>query len=129
MLTIEAEFGSEIVLRGDTGYIKLGSKEQLILKDWLNEQWPEEDAFLEEKTPENTKQYSHYFKRLPEGVKYIDIYMILDLWEVTSQGIGHAIKKLFAPGKRHSKSYLQDITEARDTLNRVIEIETSKGVT
>ena len=67
-------------------------------------------------------QYPHYFKQLPAGTTHVDIYAVLDLFAVMDHPVGHAIKKLLCPGQRGEKSKLQDITEARDTLNRAIEI-------
>jgi hypothetical protein len=128
MAVVFEEEAGQLILRSSGGYIRLSGSEQLEVKDFLQNNWP--DQYEEEsqptKEPENAKLFPHYFKELPEGITHIDVYLLLDLWNVTSQGIGHAIKKLLAPGIRHSKSYLQDLTEARNTLNRVIEIETLK---
>lgn len=63
-------------------------------------------------------KYPHYFKRIPEGLTHIDVYGVLRLFNVQSQEIGHAIKKLLVPGVRGSKSSTQDIQEAIDTLER-----------
>lgn len=70
--------------------------------------------------PENAKKYNHYFVRVPWS--YIDIYRLLELFKVTDNAIGHAVKKLLVPGLRGSKPTKQDIIEARDTLNRRIEM-------
>ena len=70
--------------------------------------------------PENAKKYNHYFVRVP--FKYIDIYRLLELFKVTDNAIGHAVKKLLVPGLRGNKPTKQDIIEARDTLNRRIEM-------
>lgn len=63
-------------------------------------------------------KYPHYFKRIPEDMTHIDVYAVLRLFDVKSQEIGHAIKKLLVPGVRGSKSSMQDIQEAIDTLER-----------
>lgn len=63
-------------------------------------------------------KYPHYFKVVPEGVTHIDVYGVLRLFDVKSQEIGHAIKKLLVPGVRGTKSKAQDIQEAIDTLER-----------
>lgn len=84
-----------------------------------------EETLVTENIAEKT--YPHYYKQLPSDTTHIDIYMILDLFNVGNQGIGHTIKKLLCPGQRHAKSWLQDVTEARDTLNRVIELEKLKN--
>lgn len=70
--------------------------------------------------PENAKKYNHYFVRVPWS--HIDIYRLLELFKVTDNAIGHAVKKLLVPGLRGNKPTKQDIIEARDTLNRRIEM-------
>lgn len=70
--------------------------------------------------PENAKKYNHYFVRVPWS--YIDIYRLLELFKVTDNAIGHAVKKLLVPGLRGNKPTKQDIIEARDTLNRRTEM-------
>lgn len=80
------------------------------------------DAQAESKmhTPENAKKYNHYFVRVPWS--HIDIYRLLELFKVTDNAIGHSVKKLLVPGLRGNKPTKQDIIEARDTLNRRIEM-------
>jgi len=55
----------------------------------------------------------------------IDIYDVLRAFEVTSQPIGHAIKKLLMPGARGHKDQLQDVQEAAQSIQREIEYLTS----
>lgn len=57
------------------------------------------------------------------GTVEIDIYDVLKAWEVTSQPIGHAIKKLLQPGQRGNKTKLQDIKEAGESITRAIQLE------
>lgn len=64
---------------------------------------------------ERAKKYPQYFKSV-KRLKYIDVYRVLALFEVTDNEIGHAIKKLMAPGKRGSKDKIMDIKEAIDSL-------------
>lgn len=66
----------------------------------------------------NYDKYPHYFKPVPAGVTHIDVYAVLQLFGVTDQAIGHAIKKLLVPGVRGTKSKSQDVQEAIDTLER-----------
>lgn len=68
-------------------------------------------------------KYPHYFKVIPEGMTHLDVYGVLRLFDVKSQEIGHAIKKLLVPGVRGSKSSTQDIQEAIDTLERWKQLE------
>jgi hypothetical protein len=67
-------------------------------------------------------KYSHYKKDISK-YKILDIYRLLKLYNVTDQALGHAVKKLLCPGGRGQKSTKQDIIEARDTLNRWIELD------
>ena len=71
--------------------------------------------------------YPKYFRQLPSGVDSaeIDTYVINKMFPVDDPTgcIIHARKKLLIPGVRSGgKSMLQDITEARDTLNRFIAL-------
>lgn len=66
-------------------------------------------------------KFAHYYRDVRK-YKYIDIYRVLSLFGVTDQGIGHAIKKLVVAGGRGAKDFRKDVTEARDTLNRVLEM-------
>lgn len=70
---------------------------------------------------ERAKKYPQYFKSV-KRLKYIDVYRVLALFEVTDNEIGHAIKKLMAPGKRGSKDKIMDIKEAIDSLERHLEM-------
>ena len=67
-------------------------------------------------------KYPHYYKDV-RNLSVIDVYDVLDLFGVTDQAVGHTLKKLLVTGKRGAgKNYLQDLIEARDTLNRAIAI-------
>ena len=67
-------------------------------------------------------KYRHYFRPCP--YKEVDIYRVCALFNVDdpSGAIHHAIKKLLVPGVRGTKPQAQDIREARDTLNRKLEM-------
>jgi hypothetical protein len=68
-----------------------------------------------------SQKHSHYHKDVSH-LKSIDIYRLLELFDVTDQAIGHAVKKLMCAGKRGSKSFEQDVREAVDTLNRRLQM-------
>jgi hypothetical protein len=53
----------------------------------------------------------------------IDVYDVLKAFEVVNPATQHAIKKLLANGKRGYKDAIQDLKEARDSINRAIELE------
>ena len=58
---------------------------------------------------------------------YVDVYDVLTAFNTTNKANDHAIKKQLATGQRGVKGVIQDLTEARDSLNRAIEIEKAKG--
>lgn len=67
-------------------------------------------------------KYGKYFKDIAKYLK-LDIYRVLDLYKVTDHAIAHAVKKLLLAGDRTGgKSLVDDVTEARDTLNRWLEM-------
>lgn len=68
------------------------------------------------------RKHAHYFRSV-EHLSEIDIYRMLDLFGVTDQALGHAIKKLVAPGGRGAgKDFRKDVQEAIDTLQRRLEM-------
>ena len=67
-------------------------------------------------------QFPHYHKNV-EHLRYIDVYSVLKLFEVTDPAIAHAVKKLLVPGKRTAgKTREQDIREAVVSLNRALQM-------
>ena len=72
-------------------------------------------------------KHSHYHKDVTH-LKSIDVYRTLELFGVTDQALGHAIKKLLCAGKRGAgkrgagKTFEQDVREAVDTLNRRLQM-------
>ena len=58
---------------------------------------------------------------------FLDVYMVLHAFAVTSQTIGHAIKKLLVPGQRSGgKTEEQDVSEAVWTLHRWQEMRSAE---
>lgn len=86
------------------------------------ESGPIENGPTEETTGEGEQiKHRHYFKPVT-GYAYIDIYRVLRMWGVVDHEIGHAVKKLLNAGQRGAKDKRQDIKEAIDTLQRMVEI-------
>ncbi len=56
----------------------------------------------------------------------VDVYDVLDAFNVNDAAVAHAIKKLLAPGQRGSKSVKQDLQEAIQSVNRAIDREDSR---
>jgi hypothetical protein len=68
-------------------------------------------------------KYPKYYKRVPEGVSVLDIYAVCKMFDVTDAALSHSLKKIMLPGTRTGgKSRYDDIKEARDTLNRWLEL-------
>ena len=64
---------------------------------------------------------NHYFKDVSK-LKSVDIYRVLNLFDVRSHAVGHAIKKLLCAGKRGAKDYRQDLLEAKASIDRELEM-------
>jgi len=62
-------------------------------------------------------KHNHYFKKVTH-LDGIDVYRVLELFEVTDPCLQHAIKKLLCAGARGNKDEGQDVQEAIDTLER-----------
>jgi hypothetical protein len=68
------------------------------------------------------KKHNHYFKDV-SNLKYIDVYRILSLYNVTDPCISHALKKLLVAGGRGAgKDIDTDIQECIDSLLRYQEM-------
>lgn len=61
---------------------------------------------------EPTNKYSREIIGLDGKTCQVDVYRVLEAFEVDSHAIAHSIKKLLAPGKRHAKTREQDLKEA-----------------
>lgn len=70
-----------------------------------------------------SEKYPKYYKQVPEGVTELDIYAVCQMFGVNDAALSHALKKIMLPGSRTGgKSRYEDIKEARDTLNRWLEL-------
>ena len=72
-------------------------------------------------------KYPHYYKDVAH-LKNVDVYRVLTLFKVNDPCLQHAIKKLLCAGDRGDKSDIKDITEARDSLNRHLEMLNEDGL-
>jgi hypothetical protein len=61
--------------------------------------------------------HPHYFKDVSK-LDAIDVYRVLELFDVTNPSLQHAIKKLLVAGGRGQKDIGRDVQEAIDSLNR-----------
>lgn len=62
------------------------------------------------------EKYSHYYKKVPYD--YVDVYRVLDIFNVTDPCLQHAIKKLLVAGGRGHKDIKKDVQEAIVSLER-----------
>lgn len=70
--------------------------------------------------------HNHYFKDVSK-LNAIDVYRVLELFEVGDPAIQHAVKKLLCAGGRGAKTMPQDVQEAIDSLNRWKEMRKEDG--
>lgn len=98
---------------GDTHYLKLSEVVHYNPVFTKNEQ--------SEKV--NTeKKHSHYYKDVSH-LEFIDVYRVLELYNVTDPCIQHAVKKLLVAGGRGGgKDIKKDLQEAIDTITRSLEM-------
>ena len=66
-------------------------------------------------------KHSHYKKDI-RHLSTLDVYRVLELFEVTSPALQHAAKKILFAGKRGSKDWAKDVQEAIDSLVRAQEM-------
>jgi hypothetical protein len=79
------------------------------------------------KIEEFNQSGSKYLRRIICHVEgYVDVYAVLDAFNVACPATAHAIKKLLFPGIRGNKERLQDLTEARDAIDRAIQMHKAR---
>jgi hypothetical protein len=71
--------------------------------------------------------YGHYFKNV-SNLDSIDVYRVLQLFDVRDPCIQHAIKKLMVAGDRGYKDISKDIQEAIISLERWQEMRDEEAV-
>lgn len=68
------------------------------------------------------RKHNHYFKDVSH-LKTVDVYRILELFNVSNPCLQHAIKKLLVAGGRGAgKDIEQDLHEAIDSVNRALQM-------
>lgn len=83
---------------------------------------------LDQDQPPATSKHSHYFKDVSDFDE-VDVYRVCDLFEVNdnSGAIQHALKKLLCSGQRGAKGYRKDLEEARDSIQRKLDLMAEDG--
>jgi len=82
-------------------------------------------ANIGEAKPKNSTNHSLYPKYFKSVVNdtHIDVYRVHQLFNLNNEMLCHASKKLLLAGERTGeKSLRKDVIEARDTLNRYLEL-------
>jgi hypothetical protein len=65
--------------------------------------------------------HAHYYKDVSHLQK-VDIYRILELYNVTNPCVQHAVKKLLCAGGRGAKGTDRDLIEAIDSITRALDM-------
>ena len=66
-------------------------------------------------------KHAHYKKDV-KHLNYIDVYRIIDLYELHDPCFQHALKKILVPGARGHKDLIKDINDIIDTMQRKLEM-------
>lgn len=70
--------------------------------------------------PEQPREHNHYFRKC--GYDYIDVYRVLELFNVTDPCLQHIIKKALCVGIRGHKDTTRDKQDILDTAKRMMEM-------
>lgn len=102
-----------------------GSKSIVDIK---TESWQAPEAVLNQETlylassqPDVGPFYANdkYKREIKPGV-FVDVYDVIDCYEVTSGALQHALKKILAAGKRGHKDYEQDLIDILSSVERAL---------
>jgi hypothetical protein len=63
-----------------------------------------------------------WIKKTQHTRLYIDVYRIIDLYELHDPCFQHALKKILVPGARGHKDLTKDINDIIDTMQRKLEM-------
>lgn len=72
------------------------------------------------------KKHSHYKKDV-SNLQFVDVYRVLQMFEVTHPAVQHAAKKVLCAGQRGAKDWAKDIQEAIDSLQRALDMAKEDG--
>lgn len=67
-------------------------------------------------------KYNREIIGLDGEVTTVDVYRVLDAFQVTDPAIQHAIKKMLCTGLRGHKDYLTDIEDSIESLQKAKEL-------
>ena len=90
----------------------------------INDQYAEIEKVRQDTVKVTIDELKHrVYKKDVSHLDSIDVYRVLELFNVQSHAVGHAIKKLLCSGGRGAKDEAQDIQEAIDSLVRYQEMK------
>lgn len=90
----------------------------------INDQYAEIEQVRQDTVKVTIDELKHrVYKKDVSHLDSIDVYRVLELFNVQSHAVGHAIKKLLCSGDRGTKDEAQDIQEAIDSLVRYQEMK------
>jgi hypothetical protein len=114
------------------------------LVEYLGEtlpEWPGIEIHEMRPEPEPSEPVHKYHRRITHTLERgaiiqtgdrvtitVDVYDVLKAFDVRCPAIQHAVKKLLCAGIRGHKDRRQDLTEARASIGRAIELEGSDGM-
>lgn len=72
---------------------------------------------------------SKYLRTVPCSILgRVDVYAVIDAFGVACPARQHAVKKLLCSGLRGKGDTLQDLREARDAVDRAIQMQEAREV-
>ncbi|WP_252108969.1 MULTISPECIES: hypothetical protein [unclassified Halomonas] len=71
---------------------------------------------------DNMPTHSKYHREIKPGV-WVDVYDILQAWDVRNSALQHLIKKALAPGQRGHKDLMTDMDDIIASAKRAKELE------
>lgn len=87
---------------------------------------PTETASENKGVKSDQREHSHYFKDV-RHLDFIDVYRVIDLWELKDPALQHALKKLLVPGNRGHKDIQKDVQDVIDSCKRWQEMQAENG--
>jgi hypothetical protein len=72
------------------------------------------------KEAQDVRKHNHYFRSCPYA--NIDVYRIIDIFEITCPAAQHVLKKVIATGKRGHKDVKRDWEDIIDSAQRKLEM-------
>lgn len=62
------------------------------------------------------------------GYQTIDVYDLIQIYEVTNPALQHALKKILMAGQRGHKDFEQDCQDIIDSVNRAKALQRKAGI-